>query len=179
MSTENSFFLGVGPGPYVDGEPAALEVTIDSAANQGNPRIENNSSRQLRITVPANSNPKCGLPTLPTEPLTSNFDFQFLGVDVNKEVSGGVYGIDPGGFRIVPMRIVSFHDEKPLFLHFGSQGPGPCKGLSGLVRVERPDNSASWTVTGGSVCVDKQADKGQNDFCFVDADMKFSFVVEK
>lgn len=82
-------------GPYEDGVPADLEVTIDSAANQGNIRLEGNNSRTLRITVPDND--ACGLPVGET-----NFDFQFLGVGVDEEVNGGVFGLAVEEYAMVP-----------------------------------------------------------------------------
>ena len=174
-------------GPYIDGVDPDLNVKIGSKANQGNIGLGNNSPRELRITVPANSDPTCGLPTLPTEPLASPFDLRFLKVEVNKEVSGGVFGLDedvtsPDNFAMVPMRIGFGHpviDGDLFFVKFNFRGPGPCRNKGGPVTVTRTSGT-SWTVTNdGSACVEKHAtDTGQADFCFVDADMKFSFDVE-
>ena len=47
----------------------------------------------------------CLLPTGQEGPLTSNADFRFMKVNVDKEVSGGVFGLAVGGSTIVTMRI--------------------------------------------------------------------------
>ena len=168
-------------GPYEDGIFADLEVTIDSAANQGNIRLEgDNSVRTLRITVPAND---CGLPTGET-PLTSNFDFQSLGVGVDKEVDGGVFGMAVGesGSVIVPMGIRFGYpvlDGDLFFLFYATdlKGPDPCKGKSGLVKVVR-NTDTSWTVTDdGTACVQNHPEKGKAIVCFTGT-MNFSFDVE-
>ncbi len=141
-------------GSYIDGVDPDLNVKIGVAAKQGNIGLGNNSFRTLRITVPANTN-DCGLP--PGETLVT-FDFRGLEVDVNKEVSDGVFGIDPGDFVMVPMRIdfgYPVSDGDLFFLKFNPRGPGPCKNKSGLVRVERALDGLSWTVTDdGSACVE-------------------------
>ena len=167
-------------GPYIDGIPADLKVVIEAAAKQGNIELGGNV-RKLRITVPAN---ECGLPTGATEPLASDFDFRFMGVQVNKEVSGGVFGMDedvtsPDNFAIVPMRIGFEHAGDLYFVKFNFKGPGPCKGKSSGVMVKRT-STTSWTVTNeGAACVEKLGtDTGKADFCFVDAEMTFSFDVE-
>ncbi len=171
-------------GPFIDGIPPGLKVKIAAKANYVNIGFDgDNFNRTLRITVPAN---ECGLPPGETgPPLASDFDALFLRVDVNKEVSGGVFGLDetgPGSFAMVPMRIGFGHPVMGgdlFFLKFNFKGPGPCKGKSGPVTVTRT-SSTSWTVTNdGSACVEKHTtDTGQADFCFVDEDMKFSFVVD-
>ncbi len=143
-----------------------LEVTIDSAANQGNIRLEgNDSGRKLRIAVPDND--KCGLPT---EPSPLYVDFQFLRVEVDEEVDGGVFGMAEGESKsvIVPMGIrfgypttnanIFFLDYRPEL-----KGPNVCKGKSGLVKVVR-NSETSWTVTDdGRACVrnhpDEQGDR--------------------
>ena len=157
--------------------PPDLEVTIDSAANQGNPRLSgNNSGRTLRITVPAND---CGLPT---GPLPLYVDFQFLLVAVDEEVSGGVFGLAVGESAIVPMGIrfgYPIIDGNIFFLGYRpeSKGPNPCKGLSGLVKVVR-NSETSWTVTDhGDACVRNHPDKGKAIVCF-SGTMNFSFDVE-
>ena len=166
-------------GQYVDGANG-LEVTIDSAANQGNPRLEGNNSRMLRITVPAND--KCGLLTSGTGPLDVDVDFQFLRVEVDKEVSGGVFGLAVGESRIVPMVIRFGYPVMNgglffLYYHMDLKGPGPCKGQSGFVKVVRNTNT-SWTVTdNGDACVQNHPDEGKAIVCFTGT-MNFSFDVE-
>ena len=165
-------------GPYENGMPADLEVTIDSAANQGNIRLENNSSRTLRITVPDN---ECGLPT---EPSPLYVDFQFLGVSVDEIVDGGVFGMAEGESEsvIVPMGIRFGYpttNGNIFFLGYRpeSKGPNVCKGKSGLVKVVR-NSETSWTVTdNGDACVRNHPDEGKAIVCFTGT-MNFSFDVE-
>ena len=159
-------------GPYEDGVPADLEVTIDSAANQGNPRLEgNNSLRRLFITVPAND---CEFPPGPLD-----VDFQFLLVGVDEEVSGGVFGMAVGEYKMVPM-VIRFGFEGNIFFlayRMDSKSPDACNGLSSLVKVERKTDT-SWTVTDNAeACVKNHPDKGKPIVCFTD-EMNFSFDVE-
>ena len=159
--------------------PPDLEVTIDSAANQGNIRLEgNNSGRTLRITVPDND--ECGLDELKIG--TLYVDFQFLRVSVDEEVDGGVFGLAVGESAIVPMGIrfgYPIIDGNIFFLGYRpeSKGPNVCKGKSGLVKVEHKTETR-WTVTDdGEACVRNHPDEGKAIVCFTGT-MNFSFDVE-
>ena len=159
--------------PYVDGAYPGLEVTIDSAANQGNIRVENSSIRELSITVPDGVD-ECGFTPGPLD-----VDFQFLLVGVDEEVDGGVFGLDEeGGSTMVPMLIRFGHGGSIFFLRYrpGGEKKHPCKGSSGLVNVVR--NGDKWTVTDiGDACVAKHPFKKNPNACF-SGPMNFSFDVE-
>ncbi len=159
---------------YVDGVPANLEVFIGSAGNIFLRNIDLNDpgARQIRIAVPANSDPACFLPN----GTTSFFDLKFLVADVESVVNGGAFGIGDGPDNSVssPMKARFFHGGNAYQLLFQPAEKGPCKGISTPVRVEK--NGSTWTVTDqGPVCVEKA--KNRNDKaikCFM-GEMDFSF----
>ena len=160
-----------GSGPYVhmDPEDVGLDVFIGSAANDGNIILRpNDGLRDLNITIPLDD--QCGL-------TTGLIDLELLKVDVDDAVSGGIYGIAPDDFANVPMKIRFDVGGTLYFLNFNNDQSGPCKNKSGLVRVERATNGASWTVSDdGAACVERNK-RGKNDLCFGGEAMNFSFTL--
>ena len=164
----------MGPYAHVAQEDVDLDVFIGSAANDGNIILRpNDSGRQLRMVIPAADT--CGLADLIVDDLV---DLELLKVSADDVVSGGIYGIVQDDPQNVPMRIRFAVGSNLYFLNFNNAKQRPCKNRSSLVTVSRDDATSSWTVeNAGNACLELHQSQGQNDRCFGNELMNFSFTI--